>query len=250
MEVESKQLALRWATFISTAISFGFVVLSQLVLFPEQLDELNYRNAFYMQGLVSLLFFMYAVYQILPNQQHKLLYNRLAGPLIFTNIVTIIWVVLSASQITALSFVTVFMLFINALVMLSLVRRRILDCSYNPWLTLPFSVSAGWLSVVVAANFIYLIKTMGWVAGMTGGNLWVVPMVIVGFGFGIITGIKYKDPIYAAVVGVTVISLGVLQHSKNSILSFTVFTTGALLILWAIGYGIREQLVSSRSDAS
>ena len=248
-------MALRWATLIVVIISTAFNYLYLPFVFrsagldsndhPYYLSPVEYGHGLGM--LIPLCFLIYAMHQLLPQQQSKILYDRLTGPVIFTSAFGIFRVVLADQDTPGLKVLATAMMTINAMVMLRLVRSRILDCSYSPWLTIPFSLNAGFLAVAIFADISLWLKGIGWYDYPPGESAWTVLMIVAVFALAVSVSVKYKDWLYSIVLTYTIISIWWAKPENVAVNTATLFV-GMVLAIWSAGYAaycIREQITST-----
>lgn len=188
--------------------------------------------AFAVWGVIGVAFFIYAIYQLLPAQSNEVLYDRLAKPLVLANLASMAWIVSFRMNIIYLSVAFIFITLIAALMMYTRVRHTVLRDDCSNWVSVPFSLLAGWLSVAAVGNVAILLISLGWQGTTFNQTVWTIAM-IVGCGMlGIWACFRCRDYIFPSVVSWACIAIFVAHHAEYPYLGVVALVTAALPIIW------------------
>ncbi|HLP21389.1 MAG TPA: hypothetical protein VK174_13850 [Chitinophagales bacterium] len=254
MENHSRKIALRWAQPIVILASAAFMLAykfwdalqgsaglkSNTLFIPD-------KCALLFWAVVYIGFFIYSIYQILPAQRNKLLYDRLSAPVLFTIAISVAWQIVNVQGRIGMSALITFAALINAWVMWQWVRSRIADCSYNQWIGVPFSIYAGWITSLTIGGLSDWLSTSGWYGVPLGNAMMNVIMIISGVITGIALSIKHNDWLYPAVIALTFACIWHANHHLNAVVALTAILSGIALGIWSAGFAIFSRL---RTDIS
>ncbi len=248
MSTDSKKMIFRYFVMLAVLLNVGFNYLyNYLPVMHKSVGEVSaeYKNlftpasyAFSIWGLIYLAFIVYGVYQLLPKTRDKILYNRLAGPMIFTNLLSIAWIITDTTNMIGLSVVIMGAILINAITMFTLVRSRIRDCEYTPWLTTPFSLYAGWITVASIANITQWLVALGWNQSLDLQRISAIVLIVISAGIAVTVSYKHRDWIYPAVISWALIAIGIADKTEEFITGITSLIAGVLVGTWSAGYAV------------
>lgn len=250
MSNSKEKMIFRWLVLVAVVINVAFSYLyNYLPLSTQSIGEVSSKYnslftpapyAFGIWGLIYLSFLVYAVFQLLPQNRDKILYNRLAGPMIFANMLGIAWIISYTTNMIGLSVVIMLVTLMNAITMFTLVRGRIRDCEYTPWLTVPFSLYAGWITVATIANVSQWLVALGWNNSPQAQTGWVMALIALSAALGIMVGYRHRDWIYTAVVAWALIAIGVADKTTYFLVGVSAFIAGSVVGTWSLGYAVHR----------
>jgi len=232
---------LRWWVLIVAVINPFFSYLADaLGITPRSIAEvsLQYNNyfmpagyAFSIWGLIYLSFIVYAIYQILPAQQKDSLYDKLAIPFITANILGMIWQVLFTRHMLSLASVFIIIMLLLSGIMFRRVKLALRSEAYSDWLSFPFSLYMGWLSVANIANAAVWLVYMGWHGSPLGEQHWAIVMIIMATLLAVLISFRFSDGIYPLVVGWALGAIYVAnQYTSNTVAADALLATAAIFI--------------------
>ncbi len=243
MSSVDKKLILRWMVVIAIMLN---VVFNYIYFYLPFIDttiqdiSVDYRSlftpapyAFSIWALIYLSFIGYAVFQLIPKNKQKRLYDRLAEPMTFANLLGICWIIAYTHGLMLISISIMAVLLINALMMFKLVRNRIRDCEYTPWLTVPFSLYAGWITVAAVANITQGLVALGWHGGILGETIWAIFVIILTGSIALLIGLKQKDWIFPAVASWALIAIAIADKAQDALVAMASFIAGLVLGLFS-----------------
>ncbi len=190
--------------------------------------------AFSIWGLIYLSFIVYGIYQAMPSRTEDPLYRSIAKPFTFLNLLAMVWIVSFRMQLMWLSGGIMLVMLGLSIYMLVLSRDAVLRDDYSNWVSVPFSLIAGWLSVATIANFSTIFVYMGW-QGLVMTQVWVTISVILLAGFiGIYVCARCKDFIFPMVVSWACIAICVSRSNDFPYISAVALATALMPPLWII----------------
>lgn len=233
--------ALRWVTLVAILFNVSFNFISErLYTFGENIKEVTEKYnslftpagyAFSIWGVIYLSFIAYGIYQLMPSQRHIKLHDELSLPLIFSNVLTSVWVVIFRHDLIALSVVTMLLTLIVGLMMYTRARAAVLKEGFHRWISVPFSLFAGWISVASIANISIWLSSRGWKGGGWGEITWTIIMVIVAGVLGVLVSYRFRDLIYPLVVAWACVAIFVARNPEYSTISMIAMGAAITLVV-------------------
>src|ERR1043165_7455237 len=246
MENRSRRMALRCAALVALLVNIGFNYFYKFLPFiHKSVTEVSsgYSNLFTPAGyalgiwaVIYLSFLVYGIYQLLPTQRDRILYDRLSIPLIVANLLNIGWIILYTVELMGFSALIMTLTLLNALPMFVLVRNRIRDCEYSGWVGVPFSLYTAWITVAVIANVSQWLASLGRYSDVIGQLPWAVLMIIVTVILTFHISIKYSDWIFSAVITWALLSIWLANYRTNHIMALAALSAAIVLGNWSIAY--------------
>ena len=166
--------------------------------YPTLLTPAGY--AFSIWGLIFLSLAVYAVWQLLPSQQHKSLPDALAKPLSLANAATAGWVVLFAYELILPS-VGVMLLILGCLIVTyGRARRRIFAGAAPALAGVPFSLFLGWISVAAVLNLTIGLQQLGWRPAVGLSVTLTLGLILVVIALGLLMSRVFRDLVFPLAV--------------------------------------------------
>ncbi|WP_375435342.1 hypothetical protein [uncultured Hymenobacter sp.] len=178
--------------------------------YPTLLTPAGY--AFSIWGLIFLTLAVYAVWQLLPTQRTNLLPDAVAQPLAVANIATALWVVLFAYE-RMLPGWLVMLVILGALIMAYGRARRLVLADVAPrWVSVPFALYLGWISVAATIDSIIGLRQLGWQPDLNLAMLLGLVLLAVVVGLGLLISREFKEVAFPLVVAWALIAIWVAQR--------------------------------------
>ena len=206
MNSDKKGISLGWAVLFSVIINIFFNILSSIGEINGQPNgEIfhQYNSPFtpadFTFGIWSLIYISYLVYaaaQLLPTQREKIIYRELALPFIAVNLLSVAWLYLFSYKLLGLSVLVIFIMLVLSLLLFHRVRIAKNMHKVSTWLTIPFSLLSGWLSVTFLAN----LATWATNEGNPLSNDAATSMILVAALAAVIINLRYRDWLYPLVI--------------------------------------------------
>jgi hypothetical protein len=194
--------------------------------------------AFSIWGIIYLSLVAYAIYQLLPSQRYKQVYNYLAWLLIATSILSIAWLISFSYEQMLLSVVIISCMLITAILLFGRAKEVSFRQENTFWITVPFGLYTGWLSVATITNIAVWLKDAGWQGGAFGEPTWTVIMIAIALALGIVVSYRFKDLSFPLVIAWATFAIYIARKNEHSTVATTALITAVIMILWAIGYGL------------
>jgi len=217
----------RWATLVAVLANVIFNAVSETVLsqaggLAQSLPAITgrYPNlftpagwAFSIWGVIYASFIVYAVAGLLPSMRRRQIFDHTAMPLTFINLLASAWIIAFKSEIFVLS---------QGLIVASLVlggiayrevqrsRREAGAGRASLWMSVPFSLYLGWISVATIAQTTISFVAVGWAPGATSSlsePILLATMSIVALGLGLVVAVAHRDFIVPLVFGWALVAL-------------------------------------------
>ncbi|MDT4762092.1 tryptophan-rich sensory protein [Sphaerochaeta sp. PS] len=155
-------------------------------------------------GLIYLLLALYTLYQLGlfrgkdDDKAEKELLKQVGNLFAFSSIINSIWIFCWHNRVIFLSFVLMLLILISLMAIYQLIRKATLTKRQWLFISLPFSVYFGWITVATIANATTLLVDLGWGGWAISEAGWTATMLIIGTLIGMATAITAKDIPYAA----------------------------------------------------
>lgn len=251
----------RWAGLFATLVNIAFNYLyNRLPSTGTGIDEVtdSYNSlftpagyAFSIWGLIYLSFITYAICQLLPWQKSDRLYDKLSIPFVLVNMLSMLWIrMFSQNHIgTSVGIITAILLLGG--VMFGYAKEGYLYEGNKFWITIPFSLFLGWISVASIANVSLLLISLRWRGGSLGEATWTSVMISAAFLLAVVISISFKDFLYPLVVAWACIAIWVSSKDVSNTVALVALVIGIVLAIWSVGYAIWHfvQLYSRRYRA-
>lgn len=252
MKSRTDNTGLRWWVLILAVINPVFAYLANAIgMTPHSIAEIsNKYNTYFMPagyafsiwGIIYLSFIIYAIYQLLPSQRKYTVYDRLAVSFIVSNLLGMVWQILFTNELITLGTIIIAAMLVCSIVLYIKVRRCIAADVCHYWLSVPFSLYMGWLSVANIANAALWLTYMGWNGGGIPELQWAVIMVFIAGGLGLIIGLYFKDWIYPLVIAWACFAISISSQFASRVLASDSLIVALLSILCSAAAGIWQYL--------
>lgn len=180
--------------------------------YPTLLTPAGY--AFSIWGLIFLSLTAYAVWQLLPAQRTNPVPDAIAQPLTLASVATAAWVVLFAYELILLSVATMLVILGALVVVYGRTRRRVLDHKASRWVSGPFALYLGWISVATAVNVTIGLQQLGWRTAENVSVLLTLAVLAVVVTLGLLLSRQFLDAVPALVVAWALVALWVARRGE------------------------------------
>jgi hypothetical protein len=226
------------AVFVN--VIFNYVSLTNVFSLPS-MEDVSHRfsslftphdYAFSIWGFIYLIFIVYAIYQAAPSRSEDPLYRNIAKPFAIVNILATVWIVVFRMQLMWLSVGIILTMLALSIYMLVLSRDAVLRDEYSNWVSVPFSLLAGWLSVATIANFSTLFVFMGWQGAVMTQVIITIVMILAAGLIGIYVCARCKDFIFPMVISWACIAIAISRNGDFPYVSVVALVTAILPPVW------------------
>lgn len=196
-------------------------------------------------GVIYVLLGAYAVYQLLPapkdGQPRPPSFVRVvARYFIISSLANTAWIFAWHHNAIFLSFVLISVILFCLVRIKLAMQGSVLSTREKLFLSLPFSVYFGWITVATIANVTALLVSIGWLGQVSSQVIWTVAALILGTAAGSLALMKFKDRTYGLVLVWAYAGI-ILKHVSRSGFGGSypvVIAVAGISILIFIGLGI------------
>lgn len=233
-----------WRLFALVAVFFNvfFNYISITDLFAlSSLEDVAHRYsslftphdyAFSIWGVIYFSFIVYGIYQATPARSEDPLCRNLARPFAIVNLLAVAWIVTFRMQLMWVSAGIIVLMLALSISMLVLSRDAVLRDEYSNWMSFPFSLLAGWLSVATISNFSTVFVYMGWQGPvMTQVIVTIVMILLAGF-IGIYVCARCRDYVFPMVIAWACIAIAVSRTNDFPYVSAVAVATAVMPAVW------------------
>jgi len=243
MNKDKSKSLLRW---------FVLIVIGLHVLYNELYDVLfpgksiasvsdKYKSlstpagyTFSIWGLIYIALIVYGIYQLMPSQRDKEVYNKAAFPLMISLLLGIWWNISFHLELIGLSEIAIVLMLVSAYMAYRVVESAVFLKEAGKWLLVPFSLYFGWLTAANIASFNTWLVYIG-SGGSVFGDINVARMLIfLATIVGIIVSVKYWDYVYPLVISWALVGIYIAKKDDNSPIGFAAFICAVVLIIWSV----------------
>ena len=196
--------------------------------------------AFSIWGLIYFSFLVYGIYQAMPSRSEDPLYRNIAKPFALVNILASAWIVVFRMQLMWVSVVLIVIMLVLSIFMLILSRDAVLRDEYSNWVSVPFSLLAGWLSVATIANISTLFVYMGWQGTVMNQVIITIVMIFIATMIGIYVCARCKDFIFPMVIAWACVAIFVSRSNDFPYVAAVALATAIMPPLWIATTMIRR----------
>ncbi len=239
----------RLLSSLTVVLSIGFSYLSNSRLingqnnadvsarYPTLFTPAGY--AFSVWGLIYLSLFAYAVYQLRPARRDKRIHDWLAAPLLVTSLLSLLWLVLFNAEWLLGSVLVILGMLGTALLLLVRSREWVLSHRGEGWLSVPFSLYAGWLTVATIANASVYLSSLGWRGYPLSPTLWALALLTAAVAIAVGVSWRLRDAAFAAVVAWACLAIWVARRPENETVALAALAAALVLAAWSVFCALR-----------
>ncbi|MGY2133730.1 hypothetical protein ACW9KT_15990 [Hymenobacter sp. HD11105] len=169
--------------------------------------------AFSIWGVIFLALTIYAVWQLLPAQRYNLLPDTVAVPLTVASLATAAWVVLFAYELIGLSVLTMLIILGALIIIYGRARKQVLADDAPRWVSVPFALYLGWISVASAINITLGLGEAGWQPALNMSVLLAFGLLAVVVALGLLISSAFRESVYPLVLAWALVAIWVSQRT-------------------------------------
>jgi hypothetical protein len=226
------------AVFVN--VIFNYVSLTNVIALPSMEDVAHrfsslftpHDYAFSIWGLIYFTFIVYAIYQATPSRSEDPLCRNLAKPFAIVNLLAVAWIVVFRMQLMWLSVGVIVTMLVLSIYMLVLSRDAVLRDEYSNWVSLPFSLLAGWLSVATISNFSTAFVFVGWQGPVMTQVIITIAMILASGLIGIYVCARCRDFIFPMVIAWACVAIAVSRSGDFPYVSAVALATAVMPPVW------------------
>jgi hypothetical protein len=245
---------LRYAALIAIATNILFNLLSITLFSHPTVEEVvfSYPILFAPTGysfsilIVHILFIGYALIQITPERNYKPAFDRLAIPLIITNVFELGWQYAFVQGQEDIGMLFLAGMLISACSLYIYAQKHFEQFNLGSWWRVPFNLYLAWTSIIVISTTSSWLVSTGWsVAGITEMQ-WTIIMIFVTGLLGALMAFGRQDAAYPVVMSWSSISLGVKYSQISTDISIAAIAVGLFLIWCALVATLQSPKVAEK----
>ncbi|MES2389700.1 MAG: TspO/MBR family protein [Bacteroidota bacterium] len=241
----------RWLALAISFLSFPLNYLSNYIGSAPGIKDVTNKYAslftpagyaFSIWGLIYLSWFIYSIFSVLPAERKKPVYDKLSPLLAVSGIMGMAWQFIFRFGYIGLSLIWIFFMLVIALILFNRVQNFVKNGG-SRWVSTPFNMYAGWLSVASIANAsIWLISV-----GLRGHNEagYANAMITIAVSLGLYIASGYRDFVYPAVIAWALAAIAVARkYDSEAVFLYACAGSAVVLVgsLTSIVLGRREKL--------
>ena len=230
----------RWIAFVAVLLNVAVNYLADYL--PGQSIAVithNYASlftpadyAFSIWGVIYFSFIIYAIFQLLPSQRNEILFDHLTKPFVISNLLGIVWVAVYRMDYIVASTLVIFAMLLTSVILYIKVRNVVLRHDYTNWISIPFSLFSGWLSVATIANVAILFVSQGWEGSPVMQLVTSMTLVLVAGILGIFISYRCADFIFPAVISWACVAIFIAHGIDYYPIGAVALLSAALPIIW------------------
>ena len=152
-------------------------------------------------GLIYMFLTIYVIYQILPRNKYRTVYDRINRHFVINCSANTLWIICWHYELITLSLILMTVILTSLIAIYRYILPGKLDGFRDRlFLKIPFSLYLGWITVATLANISVeqsVLEMDNWIMTKT---VWVFVELALAGAFGTVMIIRYRDPIFGGVV--------------------------------------------------
>lgn len=181
--------------------------------YPTLLTPAGY--AFSIWGLIFITMAVYAVWQLLPAQHTSRLPDAVAKPLAVANLASAAWVVLFAYELILPSVLTMLVILGALILAYGRARNRVLADKASRWVSMPFALYLGWISVASVLNVTIGLRQLGWLPAENLGVLLSLALLAVVVVLGLMISRTFREMVFSLVLAWALVAIWVARRGAG-----------------------------------
>lgn len=239
----------RWLALLIVLInvSFNYVLESYLqgthVVQSAKLYQSLYAPAPFTHLIWLLIggsMIAYAIYQLLPSQSEDRIHDDIAKPFILANAFSIGWVAAIRAGVFWLGLVFMICTLAASIVMYIRVRDAVLRNDNSNWMSVPFSLLTGWLSVMTISTAALVLISFGLQGTISNQIIWTMVMILVSGILGVGVCFRCRDYIFPIVISWASIGIFITHRAEFPYLSIVALLGSAIPVIWIVTTLVRR----------
>lgn len=243
MEIRKNSLWLRRAVLIVVVLHITYVNLAYVIFGQNTIQQVTekYKSLFVpasytfsIWGLIYLALIVYSIYQLLPSQRDKKIFDDIALPLMISMTCGIWWAITYNFELIGLSMIFIIAMLVFSFMIFKTVYLSILFDGTSKILLIPFSILFAWLTSAAIANFTVWLVSIGrngsFFSEIALTRLLVFATAIIA----ITISVKYWNYIYPLTLVWTLIGIYIGRKDDLSSIGTPAFICALVLLVWSV----------------
>ena len=191
-------------------------------------------------GLIYILLGAYTIYQFTKKSD---LINKINKYFILTSVINILWIFSWHYQLIFISVILMIILLISLIKIANIINEEKLKYEQNIYISLPFTIYFGWITVATIANITIFLVSINWNGFGISNDIWTIIILLIGTLIGILRLFKDKRIAYAfvfiwAYIGIIIKHLNFFNNQYPIIIGTAIFCI--ILFIISIFYTLKN----------
>lgn len=244
MDSKKTKVLLRWFVLAVIVLHVVYVNIYDFIVSENTIPEITqkYKSLFVPAGytfsiwiLIYVALIIYGVYQLLPSQRHKSIYNEVALPLMISMVLGIWWGIVFHLELIGLSMVSILGMLIFTFIVYRSIYKAVLYKEAEKWLLVPFSILFGWLTVASITCFTVWLVSIGSKGGFFSEVIFTRLLVFATLIGAILVSYRYWDYFFPLAVAWGLIGIYIARKDDiSSPIATPAFICSIILIAWCL----------------
>lgn len=245
----------RWLVLLTLLLSIGLMVVYTLLpgdSIPVSAIFGRHEHlfipatyAFSVVVVIAASLLVYAFYQLLPSQRYIPIYDKIAQPVVFSSILSVVWFYAFTREYLFIACLLQVALLIASLVIFVRIRTEMTTTLYRQykWIQLPFTTAAAWMtfSTILYAGF--WLKSVGYDGVPFGENV-VATLAVLTVAM-LANGVqnRYNDFIFPLTIAWCCVGIYVEQRGVEKLVALVAVSAGIYLVVRMVIVSVRQRVV-------
>ncbi|CAN5220696.1 hypothetical protein BH09BAC3_BH09BAC3_26620 [soil metagenome] len=244
-------MLLRWLTLVVILLNIAFNGLYTKLFPGATIQDVSrgFRDlftpagyVFSIWGLIYLSFIVYGIAQLLPSTKASNIYDRISVPMIVANILGSAWIMAFVNNYILISLIILAITLTISIIMLVMAGKEVSLGTASRWLSFPFSLFCGWISVATIANAAVTLKSFGWDGGLYGPEIWTIGMIALASLLAIIVDLRLNNYLYVVVIVWATVGIWDERQLDHPNIGLASLVSATVILLFAMGHALVRYL--------
>lgn len=204
-------------------------------------------------AVVAASLLVYAGYQLLPAQRYIPIYDKIARPVIYSSVLSMVWLYAFTHEYLFIAWVLQIGQLILSLVVFTRIRKEMSTTLYRQykWIQLPFTTAAAWQTFGTVMYAGVWLKSIGYDGVPFGENVVAILAVLVVAMLANAVHNRYRDVIFPLTIAWCCIGIYAEQRGAEKLVALVALSTGLYLVARVVIVAVRQRVVEvTRAYAS
>lgn len=245
--IQNPNMGLRWTVLFTILLNVAFSYFSYYLpnIKTQEAVTAQYYSmftpapfTFSIWGVIYASFIVYGIAQLLGAERGKWIYDHLAGPVMFIQVLSILWIMAYGYELMTTSMAILVFMLGGGIAAYGRAKQSMINPAYSRFLTVPFSLFLGWMCVAVIAGAAIFLRSLDLsfsdkaMVNLTG------LMITVAFLLAVVLSLVFHDWIIPIVVAWAFYGIRAANLGFNDAIAELAMIGTVVLGLWGLGYGL------------
>jgi hypothetical protein len=245
----------RWLALLALLLSIGLMVVYTLLpgdAIPVSAIFGRHEHLFipatYTFAVVAIIaasLLVYASYQLLSAQRHIPIYDKIAQPIVFLSLLTMVWLYTFTHEYLFVAWLVQVGQLILSLIIFTRIRHEMSTTLYSQykWIQLPFTTAAAWLTFSTIMYAGVWLKSIGYEGVPFGENVVAILAVLAVAMLANAVHNRYHDFIFPLTIAWCCIGIYAEQRNAEKLVALVALSTGIYLVVRVVIVAVRQSVV-------